>query len=108
MSAEAARPSSPKRQRVSGPDTMAADESKSASGSWVEYGADCEFPIQNIPFGVFKPKEDSTPRIGTAIGDKVRRCAVPRLLPAHVARTRAPNGRTARDRTLTHPCCDWN
>lgn len=71
------RPSSPKRQRVSGPGdnnddvTMAADESKSNASSWVKYGPECEFPIQNIPFGVFRPTADATPRIGTAIGDQV-------------------------------------
>lgn len=72
MSTEATRPSSPKRQRTTGPDSAAmADESKSNSSSWVKYDADCEFPIQNIPFGVFKPTADAASRIGTAIGDQV-------------------------------------
>jgi len=29
-----------------------------------------DFPIQNLPFGVFQPKQD-TPRVGVAIGDLV-------------------------------------
>ena len=75
MSTEATRPSSPKRQRTTGPDSAAmADESKSNSSSWVKYDADCEFPIQNIPFGVFKPTADAASRIGTAIGDQVGSC----------------------------------
>ena len=40
--------------------------------SWVEYEADCEFPIQNLPYGVFsKRTEDGAPRCGVAIGSKV-------------------------------------
>ena len=85
MSADAAaRPSSPKRQRTaagtpaaaaSADATMASDESKSDASSWVAYSADCEFPVQNIPFGIFRPTADAAARIGTAIGDQVRRCA---------------------------------
>src|SRR4029077_14614687 len=32
---------------------------------------DCEFPIQNLPFGVFRPASEATPRVGVAIGDAV-------------------------------------
>ena len=39
--------------------------------SWIDYDADCEFPIQNIPFGVFIPAEGAKPRAGTVIGDQV-------------------------------------
>jgi fumarylacetoacetase len=42
------------------------------------------FPIQNLPFGVFKPR-DGTPRCGVAIGDSVLDLAVlaeADLLPA--------------------------
>lgn len=38
--------------------------------SWLEVSKDSDFPIQNIPFGVFKP-ENSSPRLGTIIGDTV-------------------------------------
>ncbi len=40
--------------------------------SWVESAnaADCEFPIQNLPYGVFKTG-DSAPRVGVAIGDRI-------------------------------------
>ncbi|KAI7900608.1 fumarylacetoacetase [Cokeromyces recurvatus] len=39
--------------------------------SFISVSKDSDFPIQNIPFGVFSTKEKSDPRIGTAIGDKV-------------------------------------
>ncbi|MDX1445288.1 fumarylacetoacetase [Lishizhenia sp.] len=38
--------------------------------SWVEVPAGSDFPIQNIPFGVFKTG-NLTPRVGTRIGDFV-------------------------------------
>uniref|UniRef100_A0A7S2TH86 Fumarylacetoacetase n=1 Tax=Lotharella oceanica TaxID=641309 RepID=A0A7S2TH86_9EUKA len=47
---------------------MAQEDSKLKS--WVKYGADTHFPIQNLPFGVFSTK-DSGPRCATAIGDYV-------------------------------------
>ncbi len=37
--------------------------------SWLEVPADSDFPIQNIPFGVFMPDDDDTVTIGTRIGD---------------------------------------
>jgi fumarylacetoacetase len=42
--------------------------------SWVESAndADCEFPIQNLPFGVFRRKGSrEAPRAGVAIGGEV-------------------------------------
>src|SRR5215510_8090957 len=42
--------------------------------SWVESANDpaTDFPIQNLPFGVFKRRgPDSSPRIGVAIGDEI-------------------------------------
>lgn len=41
--------------------------------SWVESAntADTHFPIQNLPYGVFKPTADAPPRVGVAIGDQV-------------------------------------
>lgn len=38
--------------------------------SWIEVPEDSDFPIQNIPFGVFK-KENGKIRCGTRIGDQV-------------------------------------
>ena len=32
---------------------------------------DCDFPIQNLPFGVFSTGKDAKPRIGIAIGSYV-------------------------------------
>ena len=43
-------------------------------GSWVESAnvTGCEFPIQNLPFGIFKRKnKKETPRGGVAIGDQI-------------------------------------
>jgi len=39
--------------------------------SWVKVDKNSDFPIQYIPFGVFNTKEDSTPRVCSAIGDFV-------------------------------------
>lgn len=41
--------------------------------SWVESAnkADSDFPIQNLPLGVFRTKENGRPRVGVAIGDFV-------------------------------------
>jgi fumarylacetoacetase len=42
--------------------------------SWVESSniANSDFPIQNLPFGVFRRRDaDATARVGTAIGDRV-------------------------------------
>jgi len=38
--------------------------------SWVEIPENSDFPIQNLPFGVFK-SENFGPRVGVRIGDKV-------------------------------------
>lgn len=43
--------------------------------SWVEVPAGSDFPIQNLPFGIFKT-EKLTPRIGVAIGEMVADLAV--------------------------------
>lgn len=41
--------------------------------SWVETAnaADCDFPIQNLPFGCFFPAEGQAARCGVAIGDRI-------------------------------------
>ncbi len=38
--------------------------------SWIEVDSNCDFPIQNLPFGIFKT-QSSSPRVGIAIGDQV-------------------------------------
>jgi fumarylacetoacetase len=44
-----------------------------AARSWVESAnrAGCDFPVQNLPFGVFRAARDDEPRVGVAIGDQV-------------------------------------
>ena len=44
--------------------------------SFIEVDPDSPFPIQNLPYGVFKPQEDAAPRVGVAIGDFVLDLAV--------------------------------
>ncbi|WP_338449948.1 fumarylacetoacetase [Niallia oryzisoli] len=40
------------------------------SYSFIETKQDCDFPIQNLPYGIFQPSSLS-PRVGTAIGEYV-------------------------------------
>jgi fumarylacetoacetase len=44
--------------------------------SWVEVPANSDFPIQNLPFGVFRTQSNPAPRLCTAIGDNVVDLAV--------------------------------
>lgn len=44
--------------------------------SWVEVPAGNDFPIQNLPFGIFRTKSNPTPRVCTAIGENVVDLAV--------------------------------
>ena len=37
--------------------------------SWIEIDKKSDFPIQNIPFGVYSPKEGGDLHVATAIGD---------------------------------------
>lgn len=39
--------------------------------SWMPVPDGSHFPIQNLPYGVFRPKAGGAPRIGVAIGDHV-------------------------------------
>ena len=39
--------------------------------SWVKYSKDTDFPIQNLPYGIFKPGTKAKARVGVAIGDYV-------------------------------------
>lgn len=43
--------------------------------SWIEVEKNSDFPIQNLPFGIFKTPS-SSPRIGVAIGDQVLDLAI--------------------------------
>ncbi len=44
-----------------------------ARRSWVESAnaPGCDFPIQNLPFGVFRPASGQSPQVGVAIGDQI-------------------------------------
>src|SRR5438034_268625 len=44
--------------------------------SWLAVPADSDFPIQNLPFGVFRRRAGGSPRVGVAIGDSVLDLAV--------------------------------
>lgn len=44
--------------------------------SFLAVAADSDFPLQNLPYGVFEPRAGSGPRIGVAISDQVLDCAV--------------------------------
>ncbi|MGF1425884.1 fumarylacetoacetase [Kitasatospora sp. LaBMicrA B282] len=39
--------------------------------SWVPVPEDSDFPVQNLPYGVFTPRGSSEPRVGVAIGEFV-------------------------------------
>ncbi|HMQ34827.1 MAG TPA: fumarylacetoacetase [Chloroflexaceae bacterium] len=39
------------------------------SRSFVEVAPDSHFPLQNLPYGVFRPRAGGPPRVGVAIGD---------------------------------------
>lgn len=39
--------------------------------SFVEVPANCHFPIQNLPYGVFSTRNEARPRIGVAIGNHI-------------------------------------
>ena len=39
--------------------------------SFIDVDSESHFPIQNLPYGVFRPNADAEPRVGVAIGDQV-------------------------------------
>ncbi|XP_076240373.1 fumarylacetoacetate hydrolase [Calliopsis andreniformis] len=39
--------------------------------SFVEYSSECEFPIENLPYGVFSTASNPQKRIGVAIGNEI-------------------------------------
>jgi fumarylacetoacetase len=46
------------------------ERSADAARSWLPVPADCGFPIQNLPYGVFE-RAGSAPRVGVAIGEHI-------------------------------------
>jgi fumarylacetoacetase len=42
-----------------------------ARRSWVSGAEASDFPIQNLPLGVYRPHAGGTPRVGVAIGDQI-------------------------------------
>ena len=62
--------SEPQQKKLKTMTSVTSSETK--SNSWVEYdAATCDFPIQNLPYGIFKPSPDAPARCGTAIGKYV-------------------------------------
>mgnify|MGYP001263550837 CR=1 FL=1 len=53
---------------------MSANDPKRKS--WIEVGKNSDFPIQNLPFGVFRTQSNPSPRVCTAIGSNVIDLAV--------------------------------
>ncbi len=41
------------------------------SRTFIDVAPDSHFPIQNLPYGVFRPRSGAAPRVGTAIGEHV-------------------------------------
>ncbi|XP_057328031.1 fumarylacetoacetase [Microplitis mediator] len=39
--------------------------------SFINYSRDCEFPIENLPYGVFSTSDQSQKHVGVAIGDQI-------------------------------------
>ncbi|RJP48326.1 MAG: hypothetical protein C4557_13085 [Anaerolineaceae bacterium] len=39
--------------------------------SFIEIPPESDFPIQNLPYGIFFTKENLSPRVGTRLGDFV-------------------------------------
>lgn len=50
------------------PDTDTTDP---ALESFLDVASDSHFPIQNLPYGIFRPHASDMPRVGVAIGDRV-------------------------------------
>src|SRR6188768_1314341 len=44
--------------------------------SFLPVSPDSHFPIQNLPYGVFRPRTGGSPRVGVALGDAVVDLAV--------------------------------
>jgi fumarylacetoacetase len=59
--------------------------------SFVGVPAGSHFPVENLPFGVFRPRSGGPARVGVAIGEQVLDLAV--LEEAHLLESAAPGGR---------------
>jgi fumarylacetoacetase len=64
--------------------------------SFVEVSPDSHFPIQNLPYGVFRPRSGGPARVGVAIGDSVLDISV--VEDAGLLRGSAVDGRELFDR----------
>lgn len=53
-----------------------SEEFKPSDHSFVPVAADSQFPIQNLPYGVVRPRAGGPPRVGVAIGEMVLDLAV--------------------------------
>lgn len=60
---------------------MAITANDPSRKSWVEVPEGSDFPIQNLPFGVFRTESNTTPRVCTAIGNYVADLSVMNYLP---------------------------
>src|SRR6185503_9958127 len=68
------RPPQPPHPLTPRPHAMTDETHDAALTSWVAAAErpDTDFPIQNLPFGVFRhPDRDEVPRVGVAIGDQI-------------------------------------
>ena len=50
---------------------MSVSPIPASDASFIDVPADHPFPIQNLPYGVFRPGADAAPRVGIAIGDQI-------------------------------------
>jgi fumarylacetoacetase len=80
---------------------ITVDESHDVAAlSWIESAntLKTDFPLQNLPFGVFRTEVDRTPRIGVRIGESV--LDVRRLLDTDAIRVHPVEGDALRQKTL--------
>jgi len=79
--------------------------------SFVDVDATSHFPIQNLPYGVFRPSGSSdTPRIGVAIGDRVldlAACADHDLLDADIVTAERPFHRSSLNTFMSLGASVW-
>ncbi|GLH02707.1 uncharacterized protein GBIM_08669 [Gryllus bimaculatus] len=62
------------RRLTSDPTAAAAADANAVAmvlRSFVDYPPDCDFPLENLPYGIFSTDDDRTPRPGVAIGARI-------------------------------------
>jgi fumarylacetoacetase len=60
--------------------------------SFVRIPSDSHFPIQNLPFGIFSTQQNTSPRVGVAIGDQILDLTViATLFEKHVPELKNPS-----------------